>query len=305
MSDIQIMNAMNQSVINKITEFKNKEIKKEELNHFMFVNLSYILKQRQKIQKKNDKIKNEQNIEIKNALSKIKSYNGNFTFNPEELETKPVMKKLVNPSLDVYIPLSEISYTTEMKMCDDKSGKKRFNEEFLLKNKEQNELENDDKEIQFEEAPITFIKFDIEYEKFIYGNNYINFVNDKYTNLFNNSEKDLMTKKEDDDEYNTNLFYELINSFDEGDKEDLDNDGIDLDFKKFKSSFYLDDIFNRKSFKRNSYENYINLSSFSNSTSIGSNSRSVGGSILFNKSTYESEFANYLSYDTFKKMLNK
>jgi ASC-1-like (ASCH) protein len=27
----------------------------------------------------------------------------------------------------------------------------------------------------------------------------------------------------------------------------------------------------------------------------------VGGSILFNKSTYESEFANYLSYDTFKK----
>ena len=33
MSEVQIMNAMNQSVINKITEFKNKEIKKEELNH--------------------------------------------------------------------------------------------------------------------------------------------------------------------------------------------------------------------------------------------------------------------------------
>ena len=301
MTEIQIMNAMNQSVINKITEFKNKEIKKEDLNHFMFVNLSYILNQRKRIQKKNDKIIKEQNVEIKSTLSKIKSYNGNFVFNSEELESKPVMKKLLNPSLDVYIPLSEISYTTEMKMCDDKSGKKRFNEEFLLKNQEQNELENEDKEIQFEEAPITFIKFDTEYEKFIYGNNYINFVNDKYTTLFNNSEKDLMIKKEDDEQYNTNLFYELINSFDEGDKEDLDNDGIDLDFKKFKSSFYLDDIFNRKSFKRNSYENYINLSSFSNSTSIGSNSRSVGGSVIFNKSVYETEFSNYLPYDTFKK----
>ena len=52
MTEIQIMNAMNQSVINKITEFKNKEIKKEDLNHFMFVNLSYILTQRKKIQKK-------------------------------------------------------------------------------------------------------------------------------------------------------------------------------------------------------------------------------------------------------------
>ena len=44
MTDIQIMNAMNKSVIGKITEFKNKEIKKDDLNHFMFINLSYILK---------------------------------------------------------------------------------------------------------------------------------------------------------------------------------------------------------------------------------------------------------------------
>ena len=113
MTEIQIMNAMNQSVINKITEFKNKEIKKEDLNHFMFVNLSYILTQRKKIQKKNDKIIKEQNTEIKSTLSKIKSYNGNFVFNSEDLESKPVMKKLLNPSLDVYIPLSEISYNSK------------------------------------------------------------------------------------------------------------------------------------------------------------------------------------------------
>ena len=138
MTDIQIMNAMNKSVIGKITEFKNKEIKKDDLNHFMFINLSYILKQKKRIQTKNDKIKKQQNIEINKTLSKIKTYNGNFTFNSDELENKPIMKKLVNPCLDTYIPLSEISYTTEMKLYKDKTGKTRFNESFLLENKGQN-----------------------------------------------------------------------------------------------------------------------------------------------------------------------
>ena len=81
MTEIQIMNAMNQSVINKITEFKNKEIKKEDLNNFMFVNLSYILKQTKKIKNRNEKIKKSQDIEVKNALSKVKSFNGILVFN--------------------------------------------------------------------------------------------------------------------------------------------------------------------------------------------------------------------------------
>ena len=100
MADIQIMTAMNKSVINKITEFKNKEIKKEDLNHFMFINLSYILHNKKKIMDKNNKIKKEQNIEINKTLSKIKTYNGNFVFDSDELESKPIMKKLMNPSLD-------------------------------------------------------------------------------------------------------------------------------------------------------------------------------------------------------------
>ena len=47
---------MNKSVINKITEFKNKELKKEELNKYMFINLSYILSKTAKIKSKNEKI---------------------------------------------------------------------------------------------------------------------------------------------------------------------------------------------------------------------------------------------------------
>ena len=306
MTDILIMNAMNSSVIGKITQFKNNEIKKEDLNRFMLINLSYILHKKEKIQIKNDRIKKEQNIEIQNTLSKIKSYNGNFIFNSDELKNKPIMKKLVNPCLDNYIPMSEISYTTEIKLNKDKSGNTKFNESFLLKHGEKNESENsDEKEINFEEAPITFNKFNNERIKFNYGINYKTFIGDKFVQLINKSDEDIINKKESNDDYSSNLFYELINSFDEGDKEDLDNDDINIDFKKFKSSFYLDDIFNRKSIKRNSYENYRNLSSGSKSTSIGSSSHSVGGSQIVNREIYENEFSSYMSYDAFKKNVSK
>jgi hypothetical protein len=308
MTEIQIMTAMNQSVINKITEFKNKEIKKEELNNFMFANLSYILTQRKKIKKRNEKIKKGQDMEVKKALAKVKSFNGILVFNSDELESKPIMNKLVNPTLDVYIPLSEISYTTEMKMYNESSGTNLFNEEILVKNQEQIEIEIDDKEdkeekqILFEEPPITFIKFQNDFQKIQYGDEYANAMSDKLIQIINKSDEDLINKKEGNDEYNTNLFYELISSFDEGDKEEFNYSGIDLDFKKFKSTFYLDDYnLNRKSYKRNSYENYINLSSFSKSTSSDSYSRSVGGSLVVSKNVYESEFANYMTHDAFKK----
>ena len=63
---------MNQSVINKLTEFKNKELKKDDLNNFMLINLTYILKKSKEIKSKNEKIKKEKDIEIKKSLSKIK-----------------------------------------------------------------------------------------------------------------------------------------------------------------------------------------------------------------------------------------
>ena len=305
MTDILIMNAMNSSVIGKITQFKNSEIKKEDLNRFMLINLSYILHKKEKIQIKNDRIKKEQNIEVQNTLSKIKSYNGNFIFNSDELKNKPIMKKLVNPCLDNYIPMSEISYTTEIKLNKDKSGKNKFNESFLLKYEDKNDSENEEKEINFEEAPITFNKFNNERNKFNYGTNYKKLVCDNFVQLINKSDEEIISKKESTDDYSSNLFYELINSFDEGDKEDLDNDDIIFDFKKFKSSFYLDDIFNRKSVKRNSYENYRNLSAGSKSTSIGSSSHSVGGAQLVNREIYENEFSSYMPYDAFKKNVSK
>ncbi len=303
MTDIQVINAMNQSVINKITEFKNKEIKKADLNNFMFANLSYILKKTAKIKSKNEKIKKEQNIEIKNSLSKIKSINGKINFDSNELENKSVMKKVLNPTLEVYIPLSEISYSTELKLSKDMKDNNKFSGNSIMIEEEQKEKENDDKELYFEEAPITFNKFSNFRDKYIFGEKYLNINKDNFLNLINQYDDDLMTNKDDNEQYNTNLFYELINSFDEEDKVDLGFDDINSDIDKFKSDFYLDDIFNRISnkSKRNSYENYICLSSASDSTSFGSNSGSFVGNHCISKSIYEDEFANYMSFDSFKK----
>ena len=70
MSEIQIINSMHKSIVDKITQFKNKEIKKDSLNNFMLLNLCHILNRTNKIQAKNGKIQKQQDIEIKKSLSK-------------------------------------------------------------------------------------------------------------------------------------------------------------------------------------------------------------------------------------------
>ena len=155
------------------------------------------------------------------------------------------MKKVLNPTLEVYIPLSEISYSNELKLSKDIKDNNKFSGNSIMIEEEQKEKENDDKEIYFEEAPITFNKFSNFRDKYIFGEKYLNINKDNFLNLINQYDDDLMTNKDDNEQYNTNLFYELINSFDEEDKVDLGFDDINSDIDKFKSDFYLDDIFNR------------------------------------------------------------
>ena len=312
-----MINSMNQSIINKLTEFKNKEIKKNDLNSFMLLNLCHILKTTNKIKSKNEEIQKKQDIEIKKSLSKIKSYNGKINFNSKELESNPVMKKISNPTLESYIPISEISYSTEIQFYKKDSDKCNFNESLLFKKKEKKELENEEKEIDYEEPPIIFLKNDNCLKKIKRGKNEkkgkncINII--KNEEKEENEESDLieLINKDDDElfikeenEYKNLLFYELTNSFDEENKDDLGIDDIELDFKKIESLFYLDDIFlNQKSSQRNSTEFYNNnFSSISGSTSFGSHNNSRGESkLLINKEIYNSEFQNYMTLDCFNK----
>ena len=156
MSEIHLINSMNQSIINKIIEFKNKEIKKEELNKYMLLNLTHILKVTNKIKSKNEKMNKEQKIEINKTLSKIKL--NNLNYNQKEIESRQIMKKLVNPTLELYIPVSEISYSTEIIFYNRNSDKCNFNESLLFKKQYKKESENEEKEYNFEEPPILFLK---------------------------------------------------------------------------------------------------------------------------------------------------
>ena len=316
MSEIQIVNSMNQSIIDKLTEFKNKQIKKNDLNSFMLLNLCHILKTTNKIKLKNLEIKKKQDIEIKKSLSTIKSYNGNVNYNPKELQLNPIMNKLHNPTLDTYIPISEISYSTEIQFHEKNSDICNFDESKLFKKEEKKEIENEEKEIDFEEPPIIYLK-SINYLKKIrkeeiYMNN-INRINcvknseDELLKLVNNEDDDFFLGKEDEKVNKNLLFYELINSFDEEDKEDLAIDDIELDFKKIESCFYLDDILtNQRLSKRNSSDIYNNISSISGSTSFGSRNGSREESkLLINKELYENEFANFMTFDSFNKYCDK
>ena len=242
MSEISFVNSMNQSIINKITEFKNKEIKKDELNKYMLLNLCHILKNVNKMKAKNEDIQKRQEVEIKKSLSTIKSYHGDINYNPKELESNPIMKKVVNPTFESYIPISKISYSTEIQFYKKNSDICNFNESLLFKKIGNKELENEEKEIDFEEPPIILLtrNKNIKLKNSLFGKNS---KDDDILDLIKKDDEELFINEQNDNQNKDLLFLDLINSFDEENKEDLINDDIDLDFKKIESLFYLDDIF--------------------------------------------------------------
>ena len=301
MSEISLVNSMNQSIINKITEFKNKEIKKDELNKYMLLNLCHILKNINKMKSKNEDIQKQQEVEIKKSLSTIKSYHGDINYNPIELESNPIMKKVVNPTFESYIPISKISYSTEIQFYKKNSDICNFNESLLFKKKENKELENEEKEIDFEEPPIILLtrKKSIKLKNSLISKN---IQDDDILDLIKKDDEELFINEQNDNQNKDLLFLDLINSFDEENKEDLINEDIDLDFKKIESLFYLDDIFlNQRTSKRNSSGFYNNFSTNSGSTSFGSRKSSYENKAIINKETYEDEFQNFMSFESFNK----
>ena len=301
MSEISFVNSMNQSIINKITEFKNKEIKKDELNKYMLLNLCHILKNVNKMKAKNEDIQKRQEVEIKKSLSTIKSYHGDINYNPKELESNPIMKKVVNPTFESYIPISKISYSTEIQFYKKNSDICNFNESLLFKKKGNKELESEEKEIDFEEPPIILLtrNKNIKLKNSLFGKNS---KDDDILDLIKKDDEELFINEQNDNQNKDLLFLDLINSFDEENKEDLINDDIDLDFKKIESLFYLDDIFlNQRTSKRNSSGFYNNFSTNSGSTSFGSRKSSYENKAIINKETYEDEFQNFMSFESFNK----
>ena len=215
MSEIEIINSMNQSLMNKIKEFKNKEIKKDDLNKFMLLNLCHVLKTTNKFKSRNEKIQKKQNIEIKKSLTKIKSYQGEINFNSKELEANPVMNKLNNPTLESYIPVSQISFSTEIQFYKKNSDKCDFNESLLFEKNEERELVSKEKEIDYEETPITFSKSSNNNFKQVKKGDIVKNTEDELIDLINKDDEDLFINEVNEKEKKNLLFYELTNSFDE------------------------------------------------------------------------------------------
>lgn len=314
MSEIQIINSMNQSIINKITEFKNNQIKKNDLNNFMVLNLCHILKTTNKIKAKNKVIQEKQDIEIKKSLSKIKSYVGDIDYSPKELEANPIMKNLINPTLESYIPLSELSYSTEINLYDKNSDKCKFNESLLFKKNSKSESDDDENEINFQEPPILYIKNTNNIKKILNKTNETNKKDELNSILKNENGNDIIELINKDDEelfkdnennYNSFLFYELITSFDEDNKEEIRNikdDDIEQEFKEIEPCFYFSSSsLNQRTSKRNS-EKLRSVSINSGSTSFGSNNTSKGDfKINMTKELYYNEFNTHMSFDLFNK----
>ena len=309
MSEIQIVQSMNESILNRITEFKNKKMKKNDLNKYMIINMCFILKTTNKIKEKNKKIKESQDIEIKKSLSKIKSYNGIINFKPTELESNKIMKKLLNPTIELYIPISEISYTTELKFYNKKFDKFNFNEKLLFNKKEKELVENKEKEIFLEEPPIIIYNNKTKNKKLL---NEINYIEDNNENniidLINENDENIFIKEENE-KANQNILFlnDFINSFEEEDNskdnnKENGNDDLGLIFKKIESSNFLDEInSNLKYNKRNSSGIFYNISSTSGSSSFGSRGGSKEESKIYNNEIYENEFKNFISLSFFNK----
>lgn len=299
MNEIQMINSINKNIIDKTISFKNNLLNKEDLNSFMLVNLCHMLKTTKKFTKKNKKIQNSQCKEVKASISKIKSYQGDIDYNPKELISNQDMKKIVNPTLNVYIPIADISYTTEKKFYDNILETPNFNEDILFQ-KEENKLEEKEQEIEMEEPPILFLKSsknlkkNIKIEK-IEKNCIIEEKKeeDDLITLFNKNDDEIFLKEKENV-----LNYDLMNSFFDENKDEQSNEDNGVEFKKIETLFYNDEInLSLRLSKRNSSGIYNNLSTSGSSSFVSAD----GYKSSLGKDLYENEFQNLISYDFFKK----
>ena len=299
MSEIEQFNSMTQNITKKITEFKNKEITKNDLNKYMLVNMSYILASTMKMKQKNKLINEKQYSATIKCISKIKTYHGNINFKPIELEINPIMKKLLNPTLESYIPFSELAYTTEKQFYNIYSNKKRLK---INTSSQKEEMEDITKEINYFETPINFMTK----KKLIKSKNSEN----NLLNLLNESD-DLLFLSSNDDEISRNLFLDnLVYSFDENNKEDPYYDDKDIFGKKIETSaFFTEEKQIKKKKSAKEFSGNVNLTLYNISTSCSSSRGSNGGSVepgncgdnIISNEIYEFEFKDFLSIKTFNK----
>ena len=167
MTDINIYTSITQSITNDVALFKNNEKNITELNKDMIIKMCLLLNLSKEVEEKNEKIVKEQNIEIERILKleekkkqKIQTEQKNKkeideSSDEENNEEEYSLNLLINPTLQIYIPMNQTSFSLEDNVLVDLKGKLIIDDNLINQKKEINE-ENDNIifDLSFEEPVI-------------------------------------------------------------------------------------------------------------------------------------------------------
>ena len=177
MTDIKIYNSITQSITNDISLFKNKEQSQIEFNKQMIIKMCLLLNLSEELKNKNEKIKEIRKKEIERLLKlyeENKEREKNKTNNKEIDESSDednndenyCLNVLENPTLQIYIPMNQTSYSLEDNIIIELNGKMIIDDNLINKKKVlDEESENNNIDLSFEE-PVILSEYKLHRIKF-------------------------------------------------------------------------------------------------------------------------------------------
>ena len=264
MTDIKIYNSITQSITNDISLFKNKEQSQIEFNKQMIIKMCLLLNLSEELKNKNEKIKEIRKKEIERLLKlyeENKEREKNKTNNTEIDESSDednndenyCLNVLENPTLQIYIPMNQTSYSLEDNIIIELNGKMIIDDNLINKKKVlDEESENNNIDLSFEEPVILS-----EYK----------FKNETETNFLN-----LIDEFLEDNEFTKNVNCTELNS---DNPIVFINEKIDISFaqqrKNYKIAFNEKNNLNKENINsdnslnniyQNEFKNYLSLKTF-------------------------------------------
>ena len=241
MTDLDIYNSLTQNLTSNIASFKSGEKSKNDFNKEIIIQVSLLLNIQNNLEKKNKDIKKKQDRELekifkieeerKKKIKLIKKRVDDSSDEEIEDDNNPLYY-LINPTLQSYIPMSQISICLESKFENNENNKLIMDENCLfnknIKNNKTNNLNNNniikyDKEnsiSNFEETSILSMK-NLLYNKEKEYESYINliekndkieyyFLNEKNTNELNSFNEINFNINNNNEEFNFEKDYNLL-----------------------------------------------------------------------------------------------
>ena len=241
MTELDIYNSITQSLTSNISSFKSGEKNKNEFNKEMIIQVSLLLNIQNELEKKNKEIKKKQDLELekifkieeekKKKLKLIKKRIDDSSDEEIEDDDNPLYY-LINPTLQTYIPMSQISICLESKFENNENNKLNMDEVCLfnkkIKDDKKNNINNntnkkfdkDNNISNFEESSILSIK-NLLYNKEKEYQSYINliekndeieyyFLDEKNTYELNSFNEITFNTNDKDEELNFDTDYNLL-----------------------------------------------------------------------------------------------